>query len=99
MFGVYGDNDNEAADRWFGGGTDLTRLLFVLTKTAKHFHRTYKNACDAFDAGFCPAFKKECDNYFVNWHRNKERRGIGGIFCDRQRPSAEKDVLVLVQFR
>src|SRR6185369_1731972 len=33
-----------------------------------------------------------CDDYFVNWHRNKERRGIGGIFYDYQRPDENKDV-------
>jgi coproporphyrinogen III oxidase len=81
----------EAADRWFGGGTDLTPY-YLFEEDAKHFHQTYKNACDAFDASFFPTFKKECDNYFVNWHRNKERRGIGGIFYDHQRPTAEKDV-------
>ena len=91
MFEVYGENENEAADRWFGGGTDLTPY-YLFEEDAKHFHQTYKNACDAFDASFFPTFKKECDNYFVNWHRNKERRGIGGIFYDHQRPSAEKDV-------
>ena len=80
-----------AADRWFGGGTDLTPY-YLFEEDARHFHQTYKNACDAFDPGFYPAFKKECDNYFVNWHRNKERRGIGGIFYDHQRPSADKNV-------
>jgi coproporphyrinogen III oxidase len=91
MFEVYGENETEAADRWFGGGTDLTPY-YLFEEDAKHFHQTYKNACDAFDASFFPTFKKECDNYFVNWHRNKERRGIGGIFYDHQRPGAEKDV-------
>jgi coproporphyrinogen III oxidase len=81
----------EAADRWFGGGTDLTPY-YLFEEDARHFHQTYKNACDAFDASFYPTFKKECDNYFVNWHRHKERRGIGGIFYDHQRPSADKDV-------
>jgi coproporphyrinogen III oxidase len=90
MFEVYGESE-EPLDRWFGGGTDLTPY-YLFEEDAKHFHQTYKNACDAFDPGFYASFKKECDNYFVNWHRNKERRGIGGIFYDHQRPSAEKDV-------
>jgi coproporphyrinogen III oxidase len=80
-----------AADRWFGGGTDLTPY-YLFEEDARHFHQTYKNACDAFDPGFYHSFKKECDNYFVNLHRNKERRGIGGIFYDHQRPSADKNV-------
>jgi coproporphyrinogen III oxidase len=92
MFEVYGDEGESApTDRWFGGGTDLTPY-YLFEEDAKHFHQTYKNACDAFDINFYPAFKKECDNYFVNWHRHQERRGIGGIFYDHQRPSAEKDV-------
>ncbi|MFL5744048.1 MAG: oxygen-dependent coproporphyrinogen oxidase [Niastella sp.] len=99
MFEVYGESSpsigggrgEAAADRWFGGGTDLTPY-YLFEEDARHFHQTYKNACDAFDPNFYPAFKKECDNYFVNWHRNKERRGIGGIFYDHQRPSAEKNV-------
>jgi coproporphyrinogen III oxidase len=74
----------EVIDRWFGGGTDLTPY-YLFEEDAKHFHQTYKNACDAFDVSFYPKFKKECDNYFVNWHRNAERRGIGGIFYDYQR--------------
>jgi len=73
----------EAIDRWFGGGTDLTPY-YLFEEDAKHFHQTYKNVCDAFDPSFYPAFKKECDDYFVNHHRNGERRGIGGIFYDYQ---------------
>ncbi|WP_207512179.1 oxygen-dependent coproporphyrinogen oxidase [Longitalea luteola] len=90
MFEVY-DESGALADRWFGGGTDLTPY-YLFKEDAKHFHQTYKDACDAFDPGFYAGFKKECDNYFVNWHRSQERRGIGGIFYDHQRPSAEKDV-------
>jgi coproporphyrinogen III oxidase len=91
MFELYEEQDGPATDRWFGGGTDLTPY-YLFEEDAKHFHQTYKNACEAFDSSFYPDFKKECDNYFVNWHRNKERRGIGGIFYDHQRPSAEKDL-------
>ncbi len=81
----------------FGGGTDLTPY-YLFEEDAKHFHQTYKNVCDRFDVSFYPAFKKECDNYFVNWHRNEERRGIGGIFYDYQRPTPEKDVSSWINF-
>lgn len=90
MFELYNEKD-EVIDRWFGGGTDLTPY-YLFEEDARHFHQTYKNACDQFDASFYPAFKEECDNYFVNWHRNMERRGIGGIFYDHQKPDAAKDV-------
>ena len=87
----------EVIDRWFGGGTDLTPY-YLFVEDAKHFHQTYKDACDAFDPTFYPKFKEECDNYFVNWHRNKERRGIGGIFYDHQRPDEKKDVNFWIGF-
>ncbi len=90
MFELYNEND-EVIDRWFGGGTDLTPY-YLFEEDAKHFHQTYKNVCDVFDLSFYPKFKKECDNYFVNWHRNEERRGIGGIFYDYQRPAELQDV-------
>ncbi|MBL7770879.1 MAG: oxygen-dependent coproporphyrinogen oxidase [Flavipsychrobacter sp.] len=89
MFELYNEA-GEVMDRWFGGGTDLTPF-YLFEEDARHFHQTYKNACDKFDESFYPAFKKVCDEYFVNWHRNKERRGIGGIFYDYQRPTAERD--------
>ena len=85
MFELYNEKD-EIIDRWFGGGTDLTPY-YLFEEDAKHFHQTYKNACDKFDPSFYPTFKKECDNYFVNTHRNNERRGIGGIFYDYKRDS------------
>ena len=83
MFELYNEND-EVIDRWFGGGTDLTPY-YLFEEDAKHFHQTYKNVCDEFDLSFYPNFKKECDDYFVNTHRNNERRGIGGIFYDYNR--------------
>ncbi|MDB5198961.1 MAG: coproporphyrinogen oxidase [Chitinophagaceae bacterium] len=85
MFELYNE-DGEVTDRWFGGGTDLTPY-YLFEEDAKHFHQTYKNVCDEFDESFYSTFKKECDNYFVNTHRNNERRGIGGIFYDHQRPN------------
>jgi coproporphyrinogen III oxidase len=90
MFESYNEK-GEVTDRWFGGGTDLTPY-YLFEEDARHFHQTYKDACDEFDISFYPAFKKECDQYFVNWHRNAERRGIGGIFYDYQRPSEKQDL-------
>lgn len=90
MFELY-DGSGSLADRWFGGGTDLTPY-YLFPEDARHFHGTYKAACDVFDHSFYPVFKQECDNYFVNWHRGVERRGIGGIFYDYRRPDKEKDV-------
>ncbi|MGN6264106.1 MAG: oxygen-dependent coproporphyrinogen oxidase [Ginsengibacter sp.] len=96
MFELYNEKD-EVIDRWFGGGTDLTPY-YIFEEDAKHFHQTYKNACDEFDLSFYPAFKKNCDDYFVNTHRNNERRGIGGIFYDYQKPSENKGVNFWMNF-
>jgi coproporphyrinogen III oxidase len=96
MFELYNQKD-EVIDRWFGGGTDLTPY-YLFEEDAKHFHQTYKNVCDEFDLSFYPTFKKNCDDYFVNSHRNNERRGIGGIFYDYQKPSENKDVNFWMNF-
>lgn len=89
MFELYNEKD-EVTDRWFGGGTDLTPY-YLFEEDARHFHQTYKNICDCFDETCYAKFKKNCDNYFVNEHRNGERRGVGGIFYDHQQPDGEKD--------
>jgi coproporphyrinogen III oxidase len=95
MFELYDENDM-LADRWFGGGTDLTPH-YLFEEDAIHFHQTYKNICDGFDPSFYKEMKKTCDDYFVNTHRGNERRGIGGIFYDHKRetpfnyPKGEKD--------
>ncbi|HEY0677293.1 MAG TPA: oxygen-dependent coproporphyrinogen oxidase [Chitinophagaceae bacterium] len=90
MFELYNES-GEVIDRWFGGGTDLTPY-YLFREDAIHFHKCYKDICDAFDPAFYQSFKKECDNYFVNWHRNAERRGIGGIFYDYKRPDEQHDI-------
>src|SRR6476660_689099 len=90
MFELY-DEDDMLNDRWFGGGTDLTPY-YLFEEDAKHFHQAYKNTCDQFDPSFYPAFKKTCDDYFVNTHRGNERRGIGGIFYDHQRPDEKHNL-------
>ena len=96
MFELYNEN-NEVIDRWFGGGTDLTPY-YLFEEDARHFHQTYKDVCDQFDPSFYTKFKATCDNYFVNFHRNNERRGIGGIFYDYQRADENKDVDFWMKF-
>jgi coproporphyrinogen III oxidase len=90
MFELYNEQ-NEVMDRWFGGGTDLTPY-YLFEEDARHFHSVYKETCDQFDPSLYPSFKENCDNYFVNTHRNNERRGIGGIFYDYQRPDKNRGV-------
>ncbi|KAI8892646.1 Coproporphyrinogen III oxidase [Globomyces pollinis-pini] len=74
------DPDSEPVAWWFGGGCDLTPCYFFL-EDAVHFHKTIKDVCDKHNPTYYPDFKKWCDNYFMNTHRN-ESRGIGGIFFD-----------------
>lgn len=96
MFELYNAQD-EVTDRWFGGGTDLTPY-YLFEEDARHFHQTYKDVCDQFDPSFYTTFKKECDDYFVNKHRNNERRGIGGIFYDHQRADENKSAEFWMNF-
>lgn len=65
---------------WFGGGTDITPA-YLDREDMKHFHGTYKAACDKHDPTFYPKFKKWADEYFMIPHRG-ETRGLGGIFFD-----------------
>ncbi len=96
MFELY-DEAHHITDRWFGGGTDLTPY-YLVEEDAIHFHQTYKTVCDQFDPTFYPGFKKHCDDYFVNTHRNNERRGIGGIFYDYKRADDKRDVAFWIDF-
>ncbi|MFT6282855.1 MAG: coproporphyrinogen III oxidase [Salibacteraceae bacterium] len=66
---------------WFGGGQDLTPY-YLFEEDAKHFHSVCKSACNNHNPQFYPKYKKQCDEYFYNTHRN-EGRGIGGLFFDR----------------
>lgn len=74
------DKQGNIINSWFGGGQDLTPY-YLFDEDATHFHQTCKTACDKHDAEFYPLFKKQCDEYFWNDHRN-EARGIGGLFFD-----------------
>lgn len=91
------DEAGQVKDSWFGGGADLTPY-YLDEADGIHFHQTFKNACDPFGADLYPKYKKHCDEYFVNKHRKNETRGIGGIFYDYLRPSAERDAEALYQF-
>jgi len=66
--------------RWFGGGSDLTPY-YLDEDDARHFHRTWRAACDRHDPAYYPRFKRWCDEYFQLPHRG-EARGVGGIFFD-----------------
>jgi coproporphyrinogen III oxidase len=74
------DKDGAIVDQWFGGGQDLTPY-YLFEEDAKHFHSVCKIACDKHDKNFYEDYKKRCDEYFYNSHRN-EGRGIGGLFFD-----------------
>ena len=72
------DPTGRVSDRWFGGGADLTPY-YLFEEDARHFHRNFRNAMDPFNPDLYPRYKKWCDEYFVNSHRENEMRGIGEI--------------------
>lgn len=84
------DKSGNTIDQWFGGGQDLTPY-YLFEEDAVHFHSVCKKACDEFDNDFYPKYKKQCDEYFWNSHRN-EARGIGGLFFDYLKPEKEKNI-------
>jgi len=92
------DADDNVCDRWFGGGTDLTPY-YLFEEDAGHFHQTIKNTMDNFGTDLYPMYKKRCDEYFVNSHRNNETRGIGGVFYDHLRPKDNDDAEKWRQFQ
>jgi coproporphyrinogen III oxidase len=75
---------------WFGGGQDLTPY-YLFEEDAVHFHQTCKTACDKHNPEFYPKYKKQCDDYFWNAHRN-EARGIGGLFFDYLKATEEQSM-------
>lgn len=81
------DKEGNTVNQWFGGGQDLTPY-YLFEEDAKHFHQTCKNACDKHNPEFYTKFKKQCDDYFWNAHRN-EARGIGGLFFDHCKASED----------
>lgn len=81
------DKEGNIVNQWFGGGQDLTPY-YLFEEDAKHFHQTCKTACDKHNSDFYPKFKKQCDEYFWNTHR-EEARGIGGLFFDHCKASED----------
>lgn len=81
------DKQGNVVKSWFGGGQDLTPY-YLFEEDAVHFHKVSKEACDKHNADFYPKYKKQCDDYFWNTHRN-EARGIGGLFFDYLQPNDE----------
>ncbi|MGY8985590.1 MAG: oxygen-dependent coproporphyrinogen oxidase [Sphingomonadales bacterium] len=67
--------------QWFGGGADLNPP-FPVKEDTKDFHTTFKAACDKYNLNYFQKYKKLCDEYFFNKHRNTPR-GVGGIFYDQ----------------
>ena len=74
------DKKGDIVDQWFGGGQDLTPY-YLFDEDAQHFHSICKEICDLHSSEFYAAYKKRCDEYFWNSHRN-EARGVGGLFFD-----------------
>lgn len=81
------DKEGNVVDSWFGGGQDLTPY-YLFDEDAVHFHQTCKTACDKHNPEFYPKYKKQCDEYFRNTHRD-EARGIGGLFFDHCKASVD----------
>lgn len=79
-FEMYDKKSGAKVGSWFGGGQDLTPY-YLFEEDAIHFHQVCKTACDKHNPDFYPKYKKVCDEYFWNAHRN-EARGIGGLFFD-----------------
>jgi coproporphyrinogen III oxidase len=77
------DHNQQIADHWFGGGSDLTPC-YLFEEDIQHFHHTLYEVCNRFDHSLYPKFSKSCNDYFYN-HCRQEARGIGGIFFDRLR--------------
>ncbi|MCM4155075.1 oxygen-dependent coproporphyrinogen oxidase [Gramella sp. AN32] len=84
------DQDGNTVDQWFGGGQDLTPY-YLFDEDAVHFHQISKNACDRHDPTFYPEYKRKCDEYFRNSHRD-EGRGIGGLFFDYLKPDENRNI-------
>jgi coproporphyrinogen III oxidase len=64
---------------------------YLFEEDARHFHQVCKKACDLYDEDFYLQYKKKCDEYFWNTHRD-EARGVGGLFFDYLRPNEKFNI-------
>ena len=78
------DDAGAVTDSWYGGGTDLTPF-YPHPEDPRDFHRALRAMCERHGPDLYPRYKRWCDEYFVNVHRNNEARGVGGIFFDHLR--------------
>jgi coproporphyrinogen III oxidase len=85
-------------DRWFGGGSDLTPY-YLFEEDARYFHQSLQAAIEPFENGGYAKYKQWCDVYFVNKHRDKEMRGIGGVFYDHLRIGDQTEADRLLAFQ
>ena len=92
------DEAGYVIDRWFGGGSDLTPY-YLYHEDAAWFHAALKLAMDPFGEELYPKYKKWCDTYFTNTHRNNEMRGIGGVFYDHIRPANDAEAEEWLRFQ
>ena len=90
------DEQGVVIDQWFGGGQDLTPY-YLFEEDAVHFHQSCKTACDKHNPDFYSTYKKRCDEYFYNSHRD-EARGIGGLFFDYCKASETMDMQQWYEF-
>lgn len=65
---------------WFGGGFDLTPY-YPFDEDVRHWHTVARDLCASFGDDVYARYKKWCDEYFFNKHRDEER-GVGGLFFD-----------------
>lgn len=81
---------------WFGGGADLTPF-YPNVEDFQYFHDVWKETLTPYEV--YEDFKKQCDEYFVNHHRQGEMRGVGGFFYDHfNSGDLEKDFNMVVDF-
>lgn len=81
---------------WLGGGVDLTPY-YPYPEDFQYFHQVWREALTPY--GVYKEMKKNCDEYFVNHHRGKEMRGIGGFFFDHYHSGDfAKDLAMVMDF-
>ena len=71
---------------------NIVTPYYLFEEDAIHFHNICKKACDAHHPEFHATYKKKCDEYFWNTHR-EEARGLGGLFFDYCKATDEMHII------